>query len=152
MFLFDLPLGLDRFTFEMPDMITLHQASVHFPIGLLLTSVFCEVVGAIWKKASGFRTTGFWTLMLGTISAAISTLLGWFGNPWRFKHNAMAQSIEVHKWWGVAALAIFVVLSLWRLARPQKRGRFEAAIYAVLMLAGVVVISLTGYMGGHAGE
>ncbi|RYG71137.1 DUF2231 domain-containing protein [bacterium] len=149
--MFALPLGLDRFTFELPTLIELHQASVHFPIGLLLTSVFCDAVGGIWKKAAGFRTTAYWTHMLGTVAAAVSVGLGWFGNPVRGQEGKFAQMVAVHQWWGIASLVVFALLAWWRLARREKRGSAESVSYAALSLLGVAIISITGYLGAHLG-
>jgi uncharacterized membrane protein len=146
-----LPFGLDRFTFEMPSLIEMHQASVHFPIALLLTSVFCEAVAGVWKKAAGLRTTAFWTHILGTISAFVSVGLGWFGNPVRGQDGAFAQMVTVHQWWGIASLAVFAALAIWRLARRKKRGQLETASYALISVLGVAIISITGYLGAHLG-
>jgi uncharacterized membrane protein len=146
-----LPLGLDRFTFEKPSLIELHMASAHFPIALLLTSVACEAIGAVWKKAAGLRTTAFWTHILGTISATLTVALGWFGNPTRGQHNEFAQQVTVHQWWGIAALVIFALLALWRIKRGAKRTPAETLAYALISLLGVAVVSITGYLGAHLG-
>ncbi len=149
-----LPLGLDRFTFEAPTLIELHQATVHFPIALLLTSVGCEIGGALFKKAESLRATAFWSHILGTISAAIAVALGWFGNPVRGKNDEFAQMVNVHQWWGIAALSIFMFLAIWRLRRVKNRdlpGKFERACYGALSLLGVFVIAMTGWLGGHLG-
>lgn len=146
-----LPFGLERFTFEKPSLIELHMASAHFPIALLLTSVVCEAIGAVWKKASGLRTTAFWTHILGTISAAATVALGWFGNPTRGKNNEFAQMVTVHQWWGIAALAIFALLAVWRLKRGPKCSRVETTAYALVSLLGVALVSITGYLGSLLG-
>jgi uncharacterized membrane protein len=146
-----LPFGLERFTFEKPSLIDLHMASAHFPIALFLTSVACEAIGALWKKAAGFRTTAFWTHILGTLSAIVTVALGWFGNPTRGKNTEFAQQVTVHQWWGIAALAIFALLAIWRLKRGSKRSPLEMVAYALISLLGVIVISITGYLGAHFG-
>lgn len=153
-----LPFGLDRFPFEAPNLIELHQASVHFPIALLLTSLFCDGVGAIWKaggksgdKAGSWRVTARRTQILGTISAAFSVILGWFGNPVRGKGGEYAAQVTVHQWWGIASLSVFVLLALWRFSRRGlgvKSGRFG---YAALSIAGALVIAITGWLGGQLG-
>lgn len=146
-----LPLGLDRFSFEKPSLIEIHMASAHFPIALLLTSVLCEAIGSLSKKAAGFRTTAFWTHMLGTLSAAVTVALGWFGNPTRGKHTEFAQQVTVHQWWGISALTIFALLAIWRLKRGSRRTPLETGAYALVSLVGVIVISVTGYLGAHFG-
>ncbi len=145
-----LPFGLARFTVEAPSLIELHQASVHFPIALLLTSLFCDGIGALWKSDS-WRVTARRTQILGTLSAAVSVILGWFGNPVRGKSGEYAAQVTVHQWWGVAALSVFVLLALWRFSRrglSVKGGRFG---YAALSILGAMVIAITGWLGGQLG-
>lgn len=148
-----LPLGLDRFVFQAPTLIEWHQASVHFPIALLLTSLFCDGAGAFLKVrgARSLRATAIWTQLLGTLGAIVSTALGWFGNPVRGKTGEFAQMVTVHQWWGIATLVIFLLLGTWRLARRGYQGKIERAGYALTSVLGAGVLGITGWLGGQLG-
>lgn len=149
-------LGLDRFEWGVPELIQLHAAAAHFPIALFLTSVACEALGLAFQKGSlkhqALRTSALWMHVFATLGAGVTVALGWFGNPWRFKHNDMAQTVRVHQWWGVATLSFMVLLLCWRLSRRDKLGRWEAAVYGLATLFVMSLVAITGYMGGHMGE
>lgn len=144
-------LGLDRFEWAAPQLIELHAAAAHFPIALLLTSVAFEVLGLLRRKAS-LRDAAFYTHLAGVAGAAVTVALGWFGNPWRFKHNEIAQNVNVHKWWGVAVLMTFTLLAFWRgwqRLRGGEMSRSTRVVFALITLLGVAVVSITGYLGGQ---
>jgi uncharacterized membrane protein len=144
-------LGLDRFAWGAPELIQLHAAAAHFPIALFLTSVACEALGLVFKKQS-LREGAFWMHLFATLGAGVTVALGWFGNPWRFKHNEMAQTVQVHQWWGIASLSCMVLLLAWRLARRNRLGRFEFVAYGLATLLVMSLVAVTGYMGGHMSE
>jgi len=126
----------------------LHAAAAHFPIALFLTSVACELLGLVLRKQS-LRDGGFWMHVFATMGAAVTVAFGWFGNPWRFKHNEMAQIVRVHQWWGVATLSCMLLLLVWRLSRRNRFGKWEFAVYGAATLAVMGLVAITGYMGGH---
>lgn len=145
-----LPFGLDQFTFEAPTLIEFHQASTHFPIGLLISALFFDVLGAIFKKNS-LQTTSFWVQMLGTLALFVTLAAGYFGNPFAGKANSMGQMADVHAHFAYWTSGIFGILAIWRLKRAQNWKNLERNGFCALFLLAVALISLTGYLGAHMG-
>jgi uncharacterized membrane protein len=131
------------------SLIELHQASAHFPIALLLSSVLFDFLGAIFKKET-LRQSAFAMHLFGTLTAVLTVALGWFGNPYSGA-GAAAQRANIHRWWGVATLVVFALLALWRLARRNDLAKRERLVYGSLALLGVAVVLVTGYLGARIG-
>ena len=53
----------------------IHPLVVHFPIALLFTSVFFDLLGIITEKKN-FRQTAFWLLILGLIGGIVAAIFG----------------------------------------------------------------------------
>ena len=131
------------------SLIELHQASAHFPVALLLSSVLFDFLGAVLKK-DALRQSGFAMHIFGTLTAILTVGLGWFGNPY-VGVGAAAQRANVHRWWGVATLVIFALLALWRLAKSDNLAKRERMIYSALAVFGALVVLITGYLGANIG-
>ena len=130
------------------ELIDLHRGSAHFPIGLLVSSVFFEAIARATRRQS-LHDTAFWTQMLGVVAAAVSVVLGLIANPYREDTGDIAEKVIVHQWTGIAGLVLFALLALWRVRhRNQIQGPFFY-LYALVTLAGAAVIIATGYLGGH---
>ena len=53
----------------------LHPLTVHFPIALLFTSVFFDLLGALTGNKN-FKQTGWWLLILGLIGGTVAAGFG----------------------------------------------------------------------------
>lgn len=113
------------------SVIAIHKASTHFPIGLLLTSA------------------AFWALLAGTLGAVGTTLLGLLGDPFATDASQLTIKVAAHQRVGIASVVIFGVICAWRLTRRQRLERAEGWIYGLVTLAGVALVTYTGYLGGH---
>lgn len=132
------------------SLIEAHQVSTHLSIGLLIGAIFFDVAALfIARKRDAWRESALWMQLLGTLLLALTFALGFYGNPFATKHNELAQKADWHFRFGVASLAFFALLTLWRLARWNRWKRLENAMYAAATLAGIVLLSITGWMGGH---
>ena len=126
------------------DLIELHMASAHFPIALLMSSAFFDVVGRYFKRPE-LQTTAYWIHLLGVVSGIATILLGlvgnpflkdvgWLGNPFH-NYGGMANRAVRHQWVGLIAFALFVILAVWRVKRHNAFSRPEGWLYATLEMA-----------------
>ena len=141
------------------EIIELHMASAHFPIALLMSNVFFDVVGRIWKMAE-LRTASYWTHLLGAVSAVATIFLGSLGNPylkdtgllgnlWRDYGHAMTQKAVQHSWIGISSFLLFAGLALWRIKKKDEFSKAELTVYMLLTGIGIILLGLTGYLGSH---
>lgn len=142
---------LDLFDPQPMNLIEFHEASTHFPIGLLLAAALFDFGGIVGKK-SAWRDAGFWVQMLGTLFLFVTLAAGYFGNPYAGKHSNLAQKATWHQNFAFVTTGLFVLLALWRIARKDKWRLSEMGIYALIMVTAIAVISLTGWMGAHIGD
>lgn len=139
------------FTIGPESMTLLHAASSHFPIGLLLSSAAFDLAGALTRR-DDLRAAAFWTQILGALSAVVTVVIGYLGNPFATDTSEIAAKVLVHQRVGVVTAALFGLLALWRVARGGRLGRVEQVAYALATLLGVAAVSATGYLGGHLME
>ncbi len=126
----------------------LHAVSAHFPIALLLTSVFFELIGLLTRR-SDLQAAAFWSHLAGTAGAAATVVIGFVGNPFAHDTSEIAAKVLVHQRVGVATVIVFGLLAVWRVARGNRLSRIEGVFYALATLVGVAAVSATGYLGGH---
>lgn len=135
-----------------PDtMIQVHQASTHFPIGLLLTSAAFDLAALLLRRQD-FGVVAFWTLLVGTAGAVGSAMAGFLGNPFAGDTSALGQKVLLHQTIGVVSAVWFILLALWRVARRGRARRGENALIGLMTLVGCVLVAITGYLGGHLME
>ena len=143
----------------MIEIIELHAASAHFPIALLISSVFFDIAGRVWKKPE-LETTSYWTHLLGIVSSVVTLALGslgnpfledvgFLGNPWHDYGHAMTQKAVQHSWVGIAAIVFFASLALWRIRRKNQFSKNEWTVYLLISGVGVALLGLAGYLGSH---
>lgn len=141
------------------DLIELHMAAAHFPIALLMSNVFFDVVGS-WLKKDELRTTSYWIHLLGIVGAVVTIFLGLIGNPFRgdvgFIGNpfasyepVMAQRAVQHQWVGILSFVLFGLLAVWRMRRGHQFSKGEQNLYWGVSFIAVAVIGLAGYLGNH---
>src|SRR4051812_16316099 len=58
------------------NLITLHPATNHFPIALLLVGSLAGLIYLWWQKRPELRVLTWWLLMLGWVSAGVATVTG----------------------------------------------------------------------------
>ena len=130
------------------ELIDLHRGSAHFPIGLLVSSVFFDAL-AMATRRQALRDTAFWTQMLGVVAAAVSVILGLVANPYRDDTGEIAEKVVLHQWVGIGGLVLFALLALWRVRHRNEMKGLGFYLYALVTLGGAAVILYTGFLGGH---
>jgi len=129
--------------FEHP----IHPIVVHFPIALLFTSVFFEVLGSL-KQRELYRDFGYWLLVLGLLGGVAAAATGFWSEDAAKAAGVPEEAIDRHETFAVISVIVFglmLVFRRWVRGRWSERYR---AIYLVLGVAGVIVLGTAGYFGG----
>lgn len=130
------------------SLIELHMAAAHFPIALLLSSTFFDVAGVALRRPQ-FRETAFWIQWLGVVACVVTIALGLLGNPFGWSAGEMTERVVRHLSIGVTSLVIFAGLAFWRARQRNIFGGWAQLAFCLASLAGVVAVSVTGYLGAH---
>lgn len=145
--------------------MTLHPATVHFPIALLLVSVLLTLLYLRQgERSEGERSEGERSL---DTSAYHCLLIGWFGavlavltgsvDAWRQVYGvdtprdpALLNRVNIHAALGIATVWVFGMALLRRRRNPyilddpqQRRG------YVRLLLFGALLVIGGGWLGGQ---
>jgi len=124
----------------------LHPALAHFPIALLIAALPAELLARI-RKSEGMAVAGRYCVLLGAVSAVLTTLVGfaWAGfgspdDPW----DTLAQ----HRLTGLgtALLAVWLLVLCYVGTKPDAKGARTAYLVSLVLTA--VLVGLTGFLGG----
>ena len=125
----------------------LHPMVVHFPIALLATGWFFDLL-AWWWRSDKVRDTGLYLLVMGLLSAGLAVVTGHFAEE-AVEHSGIPkQAIEIHEELGFTTFWIFVSLLGLRLAMRWGWVREQQVLVVIAGLVGVAVLLVASYFGG----
>ncbi len=128
---------------------TLHPMIVHFPIALFFTAALFEALYLVYRK-DWLRNAGLILLTLAILSGVAAGIAGVISEHY-LPHLPLSdlKLINTHK--NFAELSVFVYGLAWLLrVLTGKRGPRGAlaALYILLIVLGLGLISYTGFLGG----
>lgn len=129
------------------DWPRLHAALNDAPAALLPIAILFDLAGTLLKRPS-LRTVGLWTLLTGTAGTGAAVIAGLLAEG-GVQHSDEAHMVmERHEWFALAALGVFAVLSVWRVARRGEWGTKETPYALGLGAIGVALVTYTAHLGG----
>ena len=129
---------------------SLHGASTHFPIALMLVSAFCDCASLLFSKAEqkqrALRSAATITIVLGALGSYAAVATGLVMTKWQvWGHGTLLR----HHQFVWPAFALMVGLATWRVfARRNPDDKLPPA-YLGLMLLAAVLMGGAGYWGGE---
>jgi uncharacterized membrane protein len=130
------------------DWPRLHALLNDFPIALLVTAVFFDIL-ALATRRVGLRLVSFSLLLVGALGAVAAVVSGLQAEDHIDHGEAVHQAMETHEQFALISLGVFGVLALWRLFRERRMGVLERRVTVIALLAGVGVLFATGLYGGR---
>ncbi len=125
-----------------------HPLVVHFPIALLMASVFFDMI-ANWRQREVFEKVAKWNLALGVlagIAAVVSGLLAEASVP---QFPVIQETVERHETLAFVTLGVFAILFLWRFIKNGKSFERRRTFYLALAVIGILILGATAYYGGE---
>ena len=124
-----------------------HPLVVHFPVALWLTSFLFDLL-FVFKKESFFSTASRYLIGLGVLAAGAAIVSGFVDYIPLVREGIGQAFVDRHNVHGLLAYATTVLYAglfatRWRWPRMPQPLSLGAAI------AGAVLISATGYLGGE---
>jgi uncharacterized membrane protein len=126
----------------------LHPLTVHFPIALLFTSVFFDLLGILTGKKH-FNQTGWWLLILGLVGGIVAAGFGMWTEEQVEAMGVPEAAVDRHEAFALTTMAVFAALTVirWRIrARWSSRDR---VIYLFVAMVGLLLLGITGFYGGE---
>jgi uncharacterized membrane protein len=121
-----------------------HPFIVHFAIGLLLPATVALCASRLIRepeRARTLATVGTWNLVAGAIAALLAVGTG-LAAVFSYSNlpPATAHAISMHFFWGCAAMSIFAVLAVGRIAGIKPETLPSTIFIVMLLLAAVLCV------------
>lgn len=124
-----------------------HPIIVDFAVALLVVSVAFDVLASLVEERD-LRVVSWWTLMIGTGSAALAVVSGFAAAKIAAAEPRIAETIALHRNLGIATLACFLTCAVWRAgAMGTVPSRYREAYWALTAI-GLCALIVTAYFGG----
>jgi len=124
-----------------------HVALIHFPIALFIAAVALDLLG-VWTKREDLATAGYINLSLAALSVFPAILTGLVAWQWQLEGHRPKGVLLWHLL-AASCSAVIIWASWWIQYRARRgQGRSAPGWRVVLELAGVLVVALTGHLGG----
>ena len=126
----------------------IHPLVIHFPIAFLMGAALFYFAAWVFKK-DDWAKTGFWVLVLGALSLAVSVGTGLYAEQGVMIALSVREKLLLpHKQYMIVASAICLIATVWAvIARPfPKKGRI---LFLILLLAMVGTMTAGADFGGR---
>jgi uncharacterized membrane protein len=125
-----------------------HVVLVHFPIALFIVGVVFDVA-ALWTKRRQLAEAAYYNLSVAAVSTIPVVVTGILAWQLALEGQALKGILRLHLIFGLlSTLTIWTVWTVQFLDRRKATLPFPASYRLVIELAGVILISLTGHLGG----
>ena len=124
-----------------------HPKMVNFAIALIPVALVCEIIWLVTKKEL-FREVAKWNLIFGSIAAIFAFATRLIAEESITHTKAAHDTMELHETIGYVTLAIAIILLGWRLLKNGEWYRRFSKLFLILLIAGTISISISGYLGG----
>lgn len=148
----------------------LHPLVVHFPIALLISALLIEMAASSWRGIRGGAPdprdpdeqspdvprdaaarpparAAVVCLLIGAVSAAAAAWFGWINAAMEPHGSSAAETIEIHRWTGVATAGMAALALLVAVAASATRLGVFARVYRFVLLLGALLVGVTGHFG-----
>ena len=123
-----------------------HPVIVHFPIALFIMSAVFEVL-AMWRRQPAFESVAYFNLFAAAISIPFTIATGVLAWQWQLEGAALKGNLRVHFVFALATAAV-VLVAFWRRNRLRRNGQPPRVDYFTLLAVGLLMITITGHLGG----
>jgi uncharacterized membrane protein len=127
----------------------LHPLIVHFPVALIITGFFLDVISLFFnKKEPCLSKAGFYLMILGTLAAVAGYLTGEFFTS--EMSGAAGELKERHEVFAKVTMFVMIAASILRiilvLIKRENTG-LKWLVFALFFIA-TISVGYTGFLGG----
>lgn len=152
----------------MPFQITLHPATVHFPIALLSLASICGLLYIYWRPLQQLLVLTWWPMRIGWIGGVVGVGTGLLSQSGLPPQPLYSRLLNWHIGTALMTLVIYGLLLYWRWLRRDGRAQTRERDIAfaddrdalladrtiqiwttLLLLSGLVILLSSGWSGGR---
>src|SRR2546429_3686146 len=123
-----------------------HPVIIHFPIALFIASAVFDAL-AIWRKRPILAAVAYYNLVGAAITLPFAIATGLGAWRWQLEGARLKGNLQLHLICALTTAAIIFLLC-WRRSRLRAKGDSPRAGYFAVMALGLMMITLTGHIGG----
>jgi len=123
-----------------------HPVIVHFPIALFIASAVFEIV-ALRRKQPVLASVAYFNLLGAAISIPFTIATGLAAWQLQFEGATLKGNLRLHLVFATTIGAIILIL-FWKRFHLRKKGDSPSVAYFALMALGLIMITVTGHLGG----
>lgn len=124
-----------------------HVVIIHFPIALF-TSSFAFDLLALWNGSRSLARAAYYNLIAAAVSAPAAVITGVLAWQLQLEGARLRGNLVLHLGLGAASAILLCLLAWWRKRQERDNGPGLAFSYWALGCLALLVIALTGHLGG----
>jgi uncharacterized membrane protein len=127
----------------------LHPLIVHFPIAIITTGFFFEVVSLFFRREKCLSKTGFYLMVLGSIAA----IAGWATGHLFTDEPTQGEILKVflkHETGALVTMILIIagtIFRIWLMVKRREDTPLKWIAFLFYLLA-FMAVTFTGFMGG----
>ncbi|HMF80932.1 MAG TPA: DUF2231 domain-containing protein [Candidatus Acidoferrum sp.] len=123
-----------------------HPVIIHFPIALFIASVVFELLAA-WRKQPVLATVAYYNLLGAALTFPLAIATGLGAWQWQLEGATLKGNLRLHM---ICALtsALLIFFLTWMRSRLRTKGTPPPIGYWAVTLIALLMITLTGHLGG----
>ena len=123
-----------------------HPVIIHFPVALFIASVVFEVLAA-WRKQPVLATVAYYNLLGAALTFPLAIATGLGAWQWQLEGATLKGNLRLHM---ICALtsALLIFFLTWMRSRLRTKGTPPPIGYWAVTLIALLMITLTGHLGG----
>src|SRR5947207_13031887 len=123
-----------------------HPVIVHFPIALFIASAVFDIL-AKWRKEPILAAVGYFNLVGAAITVPLAIATGLGAWQWQLEGATVKGNLRLHMICALTSALLIFFLS-WMRTRLHTKGISPRIGYWTVTLIALLVITLTGHLGG----
>ena len=123
-----------------------HPVIIHFPIALFIASAVFELL-AVWRKQPVFASVAYYNLLGAALTVPLAIATGLGAWQWQLEGATLKGNLLLHMMCALTSAALILSLC-WKRSRIRAKGESPRASYFIVVALGLVMITLTGHLGG----
>jgi len=123
-----------------------HVVLIHFPIALFIAGFAFDVVAQRWQRYE-LAETAYYNLLVAALFSVPTIVTGLIAWQWALEGHKLKGILLYHLVFALAS-GVVIIASWWLHFRARRRAATAPTWRLAVELAGVLLLMITGHLGG----